>query len=155
MYGSGLGSFSGIIHLTARRPFVSAAVIIAAAVAVTTLAPTPVPPPPPVPPAVVTITIPTPVPIPALDPTVPTFDATCQFGTKPVVTNFCKASLDTVALWLQTNPTKSIVVRGSLKNVLGIRRYLTSGESKFGIASSRVSIVADDTTGNTVTLREQ
>jgi hypothetical protein len=86
---------------------------------------------------------------------VPTFDASCQFGAKAVVTNLCKASLDTVALWLQSNPTKTVVVRGSAKNVQGVRRYLTSGESKFGIAPSRISVTADATTGNTVTIREQ
>jgi hypothetical protein len=160
MYGSPSGSISGVLHLAARRPFITA-VVVATAALVLTIAPTPVPPPPtPVPPAVVTVTAPTPVPtpVPVTRPTpatVPTFDASCQFGAKAVVTNLCKASLDTVALWLQSNPNKTVVVRGSVKNVQGVRRYLTSGESKFGIASSRISVTADATTGNTVTIREQ
>jgi hypothetical protein len=161
MYGSPSGSISGVLHLAARRPFITAVVVATAAV-VLTIAPTPVPPPPtPVPPAVVTVTAPTPDPTPVtlttspIPATVPTFDASCQFGAKAVVTNLCKASLDTVALWLQSNPTKTVVVRGSAKNVQGVRRYLTSGESKFGIAPSRISVTADATTGNTVTIREQ
>jgi len=156
MYGSPTGSISGVLHMAARRPYIAAVVVVAAAIVIG-MASTPVPPPPtPVPPAAVTVT--TPEPTPVINPTpatVPTFDASCQFGAKAVVTNLCKASLDTVALWLQSNPNKSVVVRGSRNNVLGVRRYLTNGESKFGIASSRINAVTDATTGNTVTIREQ
>jgi hypothetical protein len=157
MYGNNIGSVSGIVHVFARRP-VLAATLVLAAVAVANVPTTPPPPPTPPTPAVVTYTAPAPEVSAVADPqpaTVPTFDATCQFGPKAVVTNLCKASLDSVALFLQNYPNQSVVVRGSLNNVIGVRHYLTSGESKFGIAASRVTINADDTLGNQVSIREQ
>lgn len=48
MYGSGLGSFSGIIHVAARRPFI-AAVVLAGALTASMFKPVPPPPIPPTP----------------------------------------------------------------------------------------------------------
>jgi hypothetical protein len=145
------GSVSGIVHLIARRPVLAATVaLVAVSMA---YAPRPVPPPPsPIPPAVITMTAKETAPEPT--PTAAVY-ATCQFGPKAVVTNLCKASLDSVALYLQTNPNSSIVVQGDLNNAISIRHYLTNGESKFGIAASRVSIDADYTFGDQVSIRER
>lgn len=71
------------------------------------------------------------------------------------MTNVCKASLDTVALYLQNYPNEGVTVRGSLNNAIGVRHYLTSGESKFGIAPARVSVDADDTFGTQVVIRQR
>jgi hypothetical protein len=137
MYGSNVGSVSGIVHVFARRPVLAATVVLAAVV-VANVPKTPPPPPVPPPPAVVTL---------MAEPEPPAYGGshkdttyTCEFGTNKAPTNLCKATLDSIATFLNNDTAATVKVTGSLNNVLAVRKYFTTGESKFGIAASRIRV---------------
>lgn len=140
MYGSPTGSISGVLHLIAKRPYISIPVV-AAIVAVTMLAPTPKPnAPTPRPAAPVTAAV-------APAPTEPTAPApqprvigTCEFrASQTRVDNVCKATLDNAAVTLEESPTFTLAIVGSAQRAKNVSRYLTSGEGKHYIPSNRVT----------------
>jgi len=146
------GSVSGIIHLVARRPVV-AAVIVLAAVSVAKVPTMPPPPPTPPPPAVVSVLTPTPEPTPYAGSHKHTFYM-CEFGTAAAPTNLCKATLDSVALFLQNDTEAKLKVSGSMNHVLAVRKYFVQGESKLGIASNRVEIDAESGDSSSVVIEQ-
>lgn len=153
MYGTNYGSVSGIIHLVARRPVVAATIVLAAVVVakVPTLPP---PPPTPPPPAVVEVME------KAIDSTDPSTGShkhtmyTCEYGSKDTPTNVCKATLDSIAEFLQNDTAATLVVTGDIKHVVAVRRYFVQGESKLGIEASRIKIAADNDGGDTVSIEQ-
>src|SRR5277367_6052003 len=152
LYGTNYGSVSGIIHLVARRPVVAATIVLAAIIVAK--APTmPPPPPSPPPPAVVSILTPEPAssgyPGSHKDVTY-----TCEFGKSTAPTNLCKATLDSIALFLQNDTDATVKVSGSMNHVLAVRKYFTASESKLGIESRRVEIDADGGDSNIVSIEQ-
>jgi hypothetical protein len=149
MYGTGYGSLSGMIHLYARRPVLATVVVLAATVAVARIPTAPPPVPTPAPQAVVTFLAPAPAPAPdpAADSDRVVYYApeasrsenySCVFGKAPAPTNLCKATLDSIALYLINNPNATADVTGSLNHVIAVRNYFVAGESKFDIDPRRV-----------------
>lgn len=148
MYGTNYGSVSGIIHLVARRPVV-AAVIVLAAVTVAKVPTMPPPPPSPPTPAVVSYVAPDPTPASHKNTTY-----TCEYGAKETPTNVCKATLDSIATFLQNDTAATLVVTGDIKHVVAVRRYFVQGESKLGIEASRIKIAAENDGSNVVTIEQ-
>jgi len=145
------GSVSGIIHLVARRPVV-AAVIVLAAVTVAKVPTMPPPPPTPPPPAVVQVVETT--------ESIPYAGShkhgmyTCEFGASAAPTNLCKATLDSLALFLQNDTDATLKVTGSMNHVIAVRRYLVQGESKLGIPTGRIGIDAVDGDSDVVSIEQ-
>lgn len=150
MYGN-IGSFSGIVHMVARRPVLAATVVLATVI-VANVPSTPPPPPAPPTPAVVEVMTakPEPTPVISRDPV----SYSCEFTKNSAPTNLCKATLDSVATFLNGNSAATITVSGSMNHVLAVRKYFTQSEAKFGIASSRISVHIDDSDGNVVTIQQ-
>jgi hypothetical protein len=160
MYMTPIGSFSGVLHLVAKRPYILAAVAVVA-VAVTVPA-TPPPPPstPHVPAPEITYTAPTPtepcqveVPEPTQPGIKPRQIGNCYFnysapGPKARlaarVDNVCKHKLDDTILYLKSNKAAIVLEGNSLSGhgTIGLRRaenvkaYLIRN----GIAADRISI---------------
>jgi len=150
MYSAGTyGSVSGIIHLIARRPVVAATVVLAA-VMVAHVPMVPPPPPTPVPPAVVEFVAPPAPEMPVLHNT----SYPCEFGRAAAPTNLCKATLDSIALFLQNDSDATVKVTGSMNHVLAVRKYFTQGESKLGIASARIELDVDGSESDIVTIEQ-
>lgn len=150
MYGN-IGSFSGIVHMVARRPVLAATVVLAT-VLVANVPTTPPPPPAPPTPAVVQVLTATPEPTP-----VPSHKAVsyeCEFTKNSAPTNLCKATLDSVATFLNSDSAATINVSGSMNHVLAVRKYFTQSEAKFGIAANRISVHIDDSDSNVVTIEQ-
>jgi len=147
------GSVSGIIHLVARRPVV-AAVIVLAAVTVAKVPTVPPPPSAPPPPAVVRVVEATPEPTPAYGGSHKHVTYTCEFGTSAAPTNLCKATLDSLALFLQNDTAATLKVSGSMNHVLAVRKYLVQGESKLGIPTGRIGIDAVDGDSDIVSIEQ-
>ena len=79
---------------------------------------------------------------------------TCDLGSKHVVTNVCKASLDDVALFLMNYPKSHVAVKGGLENSINVHRYFVDSESKLGIEPARVGINIVDNMGGIVEVTE-
>jgi hypothetical protein len=154
MYGSNVGSVSGIVHVFARRPVLAATVVLAAVV-VANVPKTPPPPPTPPAPAVVELAaVPEPPPYTGGG-SHKNVTYECEFNkTNTAPTNLCKAQLDSVAAYLGYNGEATVNVTGSMKLVLAVRKYFTASESKFGIGPSRIHIHVDDSDGNVVLVEQ-
>ncbi len=181
MYGSPMGSLSGIVHMVAKRPYIATAL---AAVAVTaSVATAPVPDPPAIPiltPSV--IELPTTVVVrqaeqqcaPAVTPapdkrqlgicTFASNRANCNVkaGSPTKVTNVCKAMLDNAALALKHDPTAMLLLIGNanpsevkslaLARAANVKAYFTRSEAKLGIDSNRIEVVGGTAGTRTVEL---
>ena len=150
MYGN-FGSISGLIHLVARRPVVAATIVLAAVV-VANVPSTPPPPPTPPPPAVLAITEATPESA-SYAGSHKRISYTCEFGKSEAPTNLCKATLDSMALFLQNDTEATVVVTGKMSHVLAVRRYFVQGEAKLGVDPRRVKIEAEGDS-DTVTIEQ-
>lgn len=151
MYGTNYGSVSGIIHLVARRPVVAAVIVLAAV----TVAKVPtMPPPPPSPPTPAVVQVVTPEPTPEYAGSHKSTIYTCEYGVKETPTNVCKATLDSIAEFLQNDTAATLVVTGDIKHVVAVRRYFVQGESKLGIDATRIKIDANSDGGNTVSIEQ-
>jgi hypothetical protein len=151
MYGTNYGSVSGIIHLVARRPVVAAVIVLAAV----TVAKVPtMPPPPPAPPTPAVVSVLTPEPTPEYAGSHKHTTYTCEYGAKDTPTNVCKATLDSIAEFLQNDSAATLVVTGDIKHVVAVRRYFVQGESKLGIEASRIKIAAENDGSNVVTIEQ-
>ncbi len=160
MYGSVGGSISGVLHMVAKRPYISAAIAVLASVAVATSLAPPPPPTPPPPPAPIVVASDVPFLVappgvlgPALATTrpVPTVVGYCDLvGT--VVNNVCKAHLDDAALRLRRDPGSTLVVSGTPRRAAKVKRYLTSGEGKAGIDPPRITLSTAGRSGDIVEL---
>src|SRR5271154_4576586 len=151
MYFNNVG-VSSIVHVFARRPVLAATVVLAVVV-VAHVAMTPAPPPTPPPPAVVSVVTTTPEPE-AYSGSRKDVSYTCEFGKAEAPTNLCKATLDSIALFLQNDTDATVKVSGSMNHVLAVRKYFTQGESKLGIASRRIEVDADGSDSDTVTIEQ-
>ena len=151
MYGN-IGSVSSIVHVFARRPVLAASIVLAV-VAVAKIPTTPPPPPTPPPPAVVQVVEATPEATPYAG-SHKNVTYTCEFGKSAAPTNLCKATLDSIALFLQNDTDATVKVSGSMNHVLAVRKYFTASESKLGIESRRVEIDADGGDSNIVSIEQ-
>jgi hypothetical protein len=156
MYGN-IGSISGMVHLVARRPVLAATVALAV-VSVAYFPTTPPPPPTPPPPAVVTFTAPAPVVADSenitTDPGGQAENYSCEFAKNTAPTNLCKATLDSIALFLNNDDKATVELTGSMDHVLAVRKYFVEGESKFGIASGRIHLHIESDGDNTVAIEQ-
>jgi len=150
MYGTNYGSVSGIIHLVARRPVIAATIVLAV-IAVASVPKTPPPPSTPPPPAVVSYVAPEPTPYAGSHKNV---SYSCEFGPSAAPTNLCKATLDSLALFLQNDTDAKLKVSGSMNHVIAVRKYLVEGESKLGIVPGRIGIDVDDSNSDIVTIEQ-
>src|SRR5271170_8330706 len=147
MYSSNFGSISSIVHVFARRPVLAATVVLVA-LSIANIPKTVPPPPTPVPPAVVEFVAPPAPEMPVLHNT----SYQCEFGRAAAPTNLCKATLDSIALFLQNDSDATVKVTGSMNHVLAVRKYFTQGESKLGIASARIELDVDGSESDIVTI---
>jgi|SRR5208283_2824337 len=152
MYSTFYGSVSGIIHLIARRPVVAASIALVALV-VAGVPKTPPPPPTPPPPAIVSFEAPEP---PAYGGSHKHISYECVFGKSAAPTNLCKATLDSIALFLGNDTAATVKVSGSMNHVLAVRKYFMESEAKLGITSDRIGIDVDgrDSDSNVVNIEQ-